>query len=94
MECRFSFFFLSIGDITGRFVGTLIANVGQKGISRSSEPSKGVEIGPKREPLNDKMWESSQIGVGIWRHLAKYTKIEKKLRLWATEKREIVKKTL
>ena len=81
-----------MGDLTGRFVGTLIANVGQKGISRSSEPSKGVEMGPKREPQNDKMWESSQIGEGIWRHLAKYTKIEK-LRFWATEKRNIVNKT-
>ena len=46
--------FLSMGDVTGRFVGTLIAKVGQKEISGSIEPSKVPEIGLKRDARNHK----------------------------------------
>ena len=52
MECLLAF--LSMGDVTGRFLGTLIAKVGQKGILRSIDPSKVAEMGPRREARNDK----------------------------------------
>ena len=43
-----------MGDVTGRFVDTLTAKVGQKGILRSIDPSKVAEMGPKREARNGK----------------------------------------
>ena len=43
-----------MGDVTGRFVGTLIAKVSQKGILSSIDPSKVAEMGPRREARNDK----------------------------------------
>jgi hypothetical protein len=43
-----------MGDVTGRFLGTLIAKVGHKGILGSIDPSKVAEMGHRRELRNDK----------------------------------------
>ena len=83
MECLFVFF-LSMGNVTGRFVGTLIAKVGQKGIPVSIEPSKGTEMELKREARNDKKWESLRICEDTWRRLAKHSEIAICWRLWGT----------
>ena len=39
-----------MGDITGRFVSTLIAKVGQKGVLTSIDPSKVAEMDLKGRP--------------------------------------------